>query len=84
MSWASYHIAKLQNGETVQFRPSGNSMRPLNIGSWSRWERPTTTIAAAYGVSDQAVSKWCKKYGLKKPGPGYWSKQAAIKAKGQV
>jgi len=29
MSWASYHIAKLQKGETVQFRPSGNSMRPI-------------------------------------------------------
>ena len=29
MSWASHHIVKLQNGETVKFRPSGNSMRPI-------------------------------------------------------
>jgi hypothetical protein len=27
MGWASEHIARLQRGETVQFRPRGNSMR---------------------------------------------------------
>ena len=27
MAWATGHITKLQGGETVQFRPSGNSMR---------------------------------------------------------
>jgi hypothetical protein len=26
MGWASEHIARLQRGETVQFRPRGNSM----------------------------------------------------------
>ncbi len=26
MGWATQHIAKLQDGETVQFRPRGNSM----------------------------------------------------------
>lgn len=26
MGWATPHIAKLQKGETVQFRPRGNSM----------------------------------------------------------
>lgn len=29
MSWANLHIEKLQNGEIVQFRPSGNSMSGL-------------------------------------------------------
>jgi len=28
MGWASSYIARLQNGETVQFRPRGNSMTP--------------------------------------------------------
>jgi hypothetical protein len=28
MGWATPHIAKLQAGETAQFRPCGNSMRP--------------------------------------------------------
>ena len=28
MGWATYHIAQLQNGETVRFRPRGNSMSP--------------------------------------------------------
>lgn len=28
MGWASYYIEKLKNGETVKFRPRGNSMQP--------------------------------------------------------
>lgn len=28
MGWASGHIARLQAGETVSFRPRGHSMRP--------------------------------------------------------
>jgi hypothetical protein len=27
MGWASEHIARLQDGETVQFRPRGHSMK---------------------------------------------------------
>jgi len=27
MSWATHYIEKLKSGETVQFRPRGNSMR---------------------------------------------------------
>lgn len=28
MSWANFHIEKLQKGEIVKFRPKGNSMLP--------------------------------------------------------
>lgn len=28
MSWAKFHVEKLQQGETVSFRPKGNSMKP--------------------------------------------------------
>lgn len=28
MGWASHYIEKLKNGETVKFRPHGNSMKP--------------------------------------------------------
>jgi hypothetical protein len=28
MGWANHYIEKLLNGETVQFRPKGNSMLP--------------------------------------------------------
>lgn len=38
------------------------------------WEIPTTHISKKYGVSDNAVSKWVKKYGINKPPRGYWSK----------
>ena len=44
------------------------------------WIEPTITIAARLGVSDKAVSKWCKRYGISKPGPGYWSKKRTFVA----
>lgn len=37
------------------------------------WELPTTKIAAQFGVSDNAIGKWCKKLNVDKPGPGYWT-----------
>lgn len=38
------------------------------------WQIPTTKIATHFKVSDQAISHWCKKFGLNKPPRGYWSK----------
>jgi len=38
------------------------------------WSRPTVDVARILGVSDVAVAKRCKKYGIKKPGRGYWMK----------
>lgn len=33
MSWATPHVEKLKNGETVKFRPHGHSMQPkINSG----------------------------------------------------
>lgn len=43
------------------------------------WKYPTTYIAKRYGVSDNAVAKWCKKYGIEKPPRGYWSKKKSGK-----
>jgi hypothetical protein len=37
------------------------------------WKYPTTQIAKDHGVSDKAVEKWAKSYGLKKPPRGYWT-----------
>lgn len=39
------------------------------------WEKPTQKIAIDFGVSDVAVSKWCKFYEIPKPPRGYWAKQ---------
>lgn len=36
------------------------------------WNEPTTNIAAKYGISDNAVSKWAKGYGINKPPRGFW------------
>lgn len=43
------------------------------------WEMPTTEVAALFGVSDKAVEKRCKKYGIQKPPRGYWAKVDAGK-----
>lgn len=39
------------------------------------WEKPTSELAKAFGVSDVAVAKWCKKYDIAKPPRGYWAKK---------
>lgn len=39
------------------------------------WEIPSSKIAKIYEVSDTAVKKWARKYGLSKPPRGYWAKK---------
>lgn len=41
------------------------------------WEKSTVQIAKDLGVSDVAVAKWCKYYGIEKPGRGHWAKQSS-------
>ena len=36
------------------------------------WTYPTTTLAMAFGVSDVAVAKKCKRRGVEKPPRGFW------------
>jgi len=38
------------------------------------WEMPTIKVAEIFDVSDKAIEKRCKKYGINKPPPGYWAK----------
>lgn len=38
------------------------------------WSEPVTAIAASFGVSDKAIEKRCKRYGIVKPPRGYWAK----------
>jgi hypothetical protein len=37
------------------------------------WEKPTRRLAEDFGVSDKAIEKWCKAYGIPKPPRGYWA-----------
>lgn len=39
------------------------------------WEIPTQEIGKMFGVSDNAVGKWCKSYNIEKPPRGYWQKK---------
>lgn len=38
------------------------------------WKYPTTEVAKMYNVSDNAIGKRCKKFGINKPPRGYWEK----------
>lgn len=48
------------------------------------WEKATAQIGRDFGVSDKAVEKWCKAYGVEKPPRGYWVKKAYGKVEGQL
>jgi Zn finger protein HypA/HybF involved in hydrogenase expression len=43
------------------------------------WSKPTTHLAQEFGVSDKAIEKWCKSYGIEKPPRGYWAKKQYAK-----
>jgi predicted Zn-ribbon and HTH transcriptional regulator len=40
------------------------------------WEMPTTKIAKIYGVTDNAIAKRCRLFGIEKPPRGFWSKRS--------
>lgn len=42
------------------------------------WLVPTKQIAKDFGVSDQAVAKACKRFGIEKPPRGYWQKENPV------
>lgn len=46
------------------------------------WSIPSIRVAKKFGVSDSAIVKWCRKYGIEKPGPGYWMKKRAKEKSG--
>lgn len=49
-------------------RPTKEELRRLV------WQTPTRRLAEQFGVSDKAVEKWCRQYGIPKPSRGYWMK----------
>jgi len=55
-------------------RPSKEELQELI------WVKPTTQLAKDFGISDKAIEKWCKAYGIQKPPRGYWAKQQSIQA----
>ena len=72
-------------GQTIAKRKAWNKDKPnLNIRKVTRptkeelekqiWSTPSSQLALRYGVSDTAISKWCKAYKITKPPRGYWAK----------
>jgi len=56
MGWATRHIAKLQSGQTVSFRPTGNSMKP-KIESGQLCTVDPVTDVAVLAVGDIVLCK---------------------------
>lgn len=44
------------------------------------WELPTIQLAKKFNISDKALEKWCKTYGIDKPPRGYWAKKYPMKS----
>lgn len=40
------------------------------------WNTPMKELSKQFGVSDKAIAKWAKGYGLETPGRGYWNKHS--------
>jgi hypothetical protein len=47
-------------------------IEPEKLARWV-WEEPVTQVAKALGVSDNAVRKRCRKFGIPTPPRGYWT-----------
>ncbi len=43
------------------------------------WETSVLEVSRGLGVSNVAVAKWCKKYGIPRPPRGYWAKKNQAK-----
>jgi very-short-patch-repair endonuclease/transposase len=62
----------------VKNRPSKNELKKLI------WEKPITELGKIFGVSDNAVRKWCKAYGITNlPSRSFRAKEYAKKTKTQ-
>jgi len=62
-----------QRGSRRADRPSRRELEKLV------WEMTTVKIAEMYGVSDKAVTKWCRRYKIDKPPRGFWQRLRAGK-----
>lgn len=66
--WAKWSKDKEKPKQRKVIRPSKEVLAKL------LWETPTSQLALQFEVSDKAIEKWAKSYGLTKPPRGYWSK----------
>jgi hypothetical protein len=55
-------------------RPSKDELEQL------LWQFPMTTLANRFSVSDRAIAKWAKSYGIMTPAQGYWSTKKKLSA----
>jgi len=60
-----------QNNERIQW-PTNSEIKELV------WQKPITTLAKEWSISDRAISKHCSRRGIPTPGPGYWAKLLAV------
>jgi PD-(D/E)XK endonuclease len=71
-----HQVRKVKMKRSYSARPQSRKVeRPSKEELYKLvWAKPTAHIAKEFGVSDKAVEKWCKVYGIEKPPRGYWAK----------
>jgi hypothetical protein len=47
------------------------------------WSKPMTELSDQFGVSDRAIARWIKYYGLEKPPIGHWIKNSVKEKESQ-
>ena len=55
-------------GLKKKYKPSKEELEKLI------WEKPAMVLAKEFGYDNSSIGLWCKKYGIQKPYPGYWTK----------
>jgi 5-methylcytosine-specific restriction endonuclease McrA len=68
----SCSVSSLSDSRPVKFQVTKEELELLI------WTKPASQIAKDFSVSDKAVEKKCKKFGITKPPRGYWQKKKAI------
>lgn len=66
-TYCSQKCSQLASRKVI--RPSKEELEKLI------WEKSTRELSKELGVSDKAIEKWCKSYGIEKPPRGYWAKK---------
>lgn len=68
----SYGCAWSYSASTRRFNVDPAELRRLV------WIKPMVHLAKEFGVSDRALSKRCKKLGIKMPPKGYWLRKEVV------
>lgn len=77
-TYRDFDIELTKTEKSISTSPSKLVFRKVNRPSKEEltqliWSKPMKDIATDFSVSDKAIAKWAKSYGITLPGRGYWT-----------